>query len=207
MAKGEAVSEDDFAQLQFAESVPAPKGRPWPRYFARMLDSLSFGMVGIFILTIALVITTKSGADRLIAMTTGVGGLFVSSVLTFVLALLPIAFLIALAQTPGKWLFGIRVRNPDGSRLKFAKALKREGWVLMRGLGFGIPLVSLGTLVTSYISLKEDGYAPWDERLGCEVRHSPVTWFWWIRATFGALLFFAANFWGYFTLLRSMVAG
>jgi len=196
------MSEDDFSQLQFTESAPAPVGRPWPRYFARMLDSLLFGMVGIFILTIALAITTKTGADRLIAMTTGVGGLFVSNVLTFLLALLPIAFFIALAQTPGKWLFGIRVRNPDGSRLGFAKSLKREGWVIMRGLGFGIPLVSLGTLATSYACLKDDGYAPWDRRLGCEVRHVPATWFWWVRATLGALLFFVVNFWGYFSLLK-----
>lgn len=196
------MSDDDFAQLQFADAVPVPKGRPWPRYFARMLDSLLFGTLGMVLITIVLVITSTGGADRFAAMTTGFGGLFVSSVLTFLLAFLPIAFFIAFAQTPGKWLFGIRVRNPDGSRLGFAKALKREGWVMMRGLGFGIPLVSLGTLATSYACLKDDGYAPWDRRLGCEVRHAPATWFWWVRATFGALLFIVVNFWGYLTLLK-----
>ncbi|MFT3897178.1 MAG: RDD family protein [Thermomonas sp.] len=199
------MSEDTIAQLQFADRTLVQPGRPWPRYFARMLDSLLFGIVGIVILTIFLMITTRGGVDRLTTMTTaGFGGMVVSNILTFLLAFLPVAFLIAFAQTPGKWLFGIRVRNQDGSRLGFAKALKREGWVITRGLAFGVPLLSLGTLATSYATLKDDGYAPWDKRLKCEVQHAQATWFWWVRATFGAIVVFAMNFWGYFSMLGDM---
>lgn len=201
------MSEDAIAQLQFAERAPAQPGRPWPRLFARMLDSILFGFIGSIVMTIVLMITTRGGVDRFIAMTTGVGGMIVSNVLTFVLAFLPITFLIAFAQTPGKWLFGIRVRNLDGSRLGFAKALKREAWVIVRGVGFGVPLLTLIALATSYSHLKDEGRARWDEVLDCNVQHAPATWFWWVRATFGALLFFTVNFWGYFSLVKSMAAG
>ena len=201
------MSEDDFSQLQFTERAPAPVGRPWPRLFARMLDSILFGFLGSIVLTIVLMITTRGGVDRFIAMTTGVGGMIVSNMLTFVLAFLPIALLIAFAQTPGKWLFGIRVRNRDGGRLGFLKSLKREGGVIVGGVGFGVPLLTLIALATSYSHLKDEGRARWDEVLDCDVQHAPVTWFWWVRATFGALLFFIVNFWGYFSLVKSMAAG
>lgn len=201
------MSEDGFSQLQFTERATAPVGRPWPRLFARMLDTFLFGFLGSIVLTIVLMITTRGGVDRFTSMTTGVGGMVVSNVLTFLLAFLPIAFFVAFAQTPGKWLYGIRVRNKDGSRLKFTKTLKREGWVIVRGVGFGVPLLSLLALATSYSHLKDEGRARWDEVLDCDVQHSPVTWFWWVRATFGALLFFTTNFWGYFSLAKSMAAG
>lgn len=201
------MSEDDFTQLQFTERGPAPVGRPWPRLFARMLDTFLFAFVGSIILGIVLVIATRDGADRYVAMTNGVGGMLISNVLGYALALLPIAFFIAFVQTPGKWLFGIRVRNRDGSRLGFVKALKREGWVIVRGVGFGVPLLILIALATSYSHLKDEGRTRWDEVLDCDVQHAPATWFWWIRATFGALLCIAMNFWGYFSLLKSMATG
>ena len=72
------MSEDAIAQLQFAERAPAQPGRPWPRLFARMLDSILFGFIGSIVMTIVLMITTRGGGDRFIAMTTGVGGMIAS---------------------------------------------------------------------------------------------------------------------------------
>jgi hypothetical protein len=108
-------------------------------------------------------------------------------------ALLPIAVLLAFAQTPGKLLLGIRVRNSDGTRLSFFKALQREAWVLVRGLGLGVPLISFITLVMSHMDLKNEGMTAWDRKLDCRIEHAPRTLFWWVRATLGASLVLAFN--------------
>lgn len=201
------MSEEDFAQLQFADAAPVPKGRPWPRYFARMLDLMLFGIIGMILLTIVLLIVTRDGLDRFTAMTSGFGGTLLSNIVSIVLAAPFVALFIGLGQTPGKWLYGIRVRNRDGSRIGLAKALKREAWVIARGLAFGIPLLSLGTLVMSYSTLKDDGITSWDKAFDCDVQHAPKTWFWWARATFGALVFLTMSLGGYFILLKSMASG
>lgn len=162
--------------------------RPWPRYFARMIDILVFTFVFFLSLTIVLAFTSEVLLDRWVAVFEGFGGMIVSNIVSPVVAMLPIALLLAVGQTPGKWLFGIRVRDGDGRRLGFLSALKREGIVYVRGLGLGLPLISLFTLITSHGDLKEEGITPWDKSLGLTVSHAPATWFWWVRATFGAIL-------------------
>lgn len=117
--------------------------------------------------------------------------MFYANVLALLLAMLPIAVLLAFAQTPGKWLLGIRVRNADGTRLSFLKALQREAWVLVRGLGLGLPVVTLFTLVMSHGDLKNEGTTCWDRRFGCRVEHAPRTPFWWVRATLVASIVIA----------------
>ena len=179
--------------------------RPWPRYFARTIDVLVLGAAGMLVLVIVLEFTVPGGADRLLAAMEGVAGMVVSSMLVFLLALLPIACLLAFAQTPGKWLFGIRVRNADGSRMGLWKALKREAWVLVRGVGLGFPVVTLFTHVMSYSSLKDDGVTAWDQALGCDVRHAPATALWWVRATLGGAVVLAATAWGYIDYFRSIL--
>lgn len=189
---------DDTALPQATPAKPAPADpRPWPRYFARTIDALLFGTIVMFVFVIVLALTTETGADRVIALSEGIGGLLLSNVLVFVLAMLPIACLLAFAQTPGKWLFGIRVRNLDGSRLGLAKALKREAWVLVRGIGLAIPVVTLFTHIASFSSLKDDGITAWDQALGCDVQHAPATKLWWLRATLGGALVLAFSVWGY----------
>jgi uncharacterized RDD family membrane protein YckC len=194
-----------------AQEQPRPQPprdpRPWPRYFARTIDVLVFGMVGMFVLAMVLEIAAEGGADRLIALTEGAGGMVVSSMLLFVLAVPLLAGLLAFAQTPGKWLFGIRVRNADGSRMGLWKALKREAWVLVRGVGLGFPVVTLFTHIASYTDLKDDGATVWDRRLGCEVRHAPATPLWWVRAVLGGVAVVAVSVWGYIDSVLSIARG
>lgn len=188
-----AVAESPVA----SPAVPVRDPRPWPRYFARMIDTVVLGAVAGLVLGIVLVLATESGADRYVAMTEGVGGLVVSNVLGYLLAIVPIAFLLAFAQTPGKWLFGIRVRDHEGRRLGLWKALQREAWVLVRGVGIGIPLVTLFTHISSFTDLKDDGTTAWDRALRCQVTHAPATRWWWVRAILGGALVVALSLWGY----------
>lgn len=188
------MQENPFAHLEFAEpSATAATGRPWPRYFARMLDAILLGFVGSIILSLLLLVATENGLERFEALLAGPGSFFYDNVLVLALAFLPIALLLAFAQTPGKLLLGIRVRNSDGSRLSFSKALQREAWVLVRGLGLGLPLISFITLVMSHADLKNEGTTAWDRRLDCRVEHAPRTSFWWVRAILGASVVLAST--------------
>lgn len=170
-----------------ADDSPTPDPRPWPRYFARMLDTSILSMLVMIALLFPAVFIAPEAMDRLLAMLdTGIGGSILSNVLGLALAPLPTALLIARGQTPGKWLFGIRVRDADGRRLRVGMALKRELMVWVRGVGLGVPVVSLFALVTSHAALTDDGDTPWDKALGCRVEHAPRTVLWWVRAVLGA---------------------
>lgn len=188
-----------------SQSQPPQDPRPWPRYFARVIDVVLLGLVSMFVLGIVLEIFAEGGAQLLVKMSEGIGGMVLSSMLLFVLALPLVAGLLAFAQTPGKWLFGIRVRNADGSRMGLWKALKREAWVLVRGVGFGFPVVTLFTHIMSYSDLKDDGATVWDRRLRCDVRHAPATPLWWVRAALGGTAVIAFSVWGYIDSLLSIV--
>lgn len=199
---------DDLNPSQDITAAPVPADpRPWPRYFARMIDVLLFGMVGMLVIGVVMALATAMSEERMLAATAGVGGLLLSNVLMYLLALLPIACLLAFAQTPGKWLFGIRVRNADGSRMRLWTSLKREAWVVVRGIGLGLPLVTLFTQISSFTDLKEEGITAWDRKLGCQVQHAPATWFWWVRATSGGAVVLAVTVWGFIDYIRSMVGG
>lgn len=184
--------------------VAASDSRPWPRYLARMLDTIVLGAVVGMVLGIVMAFATEDGGARVFAAMEGVGGMLLSNVVSFVLAAVPLAFLLAFAQTPGKWLFGIRVRNPDGSRLGLWKALQREAWVLVRGVGFALPLVTMFTMISSYTDLKDDGVTAWDRALRCEVTHAPATLWWWMRAILGGLLVLCVSLWSYVDMFMPM---
>lgn len=188
------MQENPFAHLEFAEpSATAATGQPWPRYFARMLDAILLGFAGSMVLALLLLVATEKGLERFEALLTGPGSFFYENMMVLAVALLPIAVLLAFAQTPGKLLLGIRVRNSDGTRLSFFKALHREAWVLVRGLGLGLPLISFFTLAMSHSDLKNEGTTAWDRKFDCRVEHAPRTPFWWVRAMLGASLVLAFN--------------
>ena len=79
-------------------------------------------------------------------------------------------FLLGITGTTlGKWIYGIRVAKQDGSSLGIGLAFKRELAVFVRGYGFGIPLVSLFTLVTGYRTLTSEKMASWDRDYALQV--------------------------------------
>jgi hypothetical protein len=92
---------------------------------------------------------------------------------------LEVLFLVTLGTTPGKWIFGIHLRDEYGKKLKPKMAVNRTFSVYVQGLGAGLPIVSFLTLILSYRRLKLESITPWDERLGTDVIHSewgPVRW-------------------------------
>ena len=90
------------------------------------------------------------------------------------------AMLAGVGTTPFKALLGVRVRNNDGSKPTYFKALNRTFSVWLRGQGLGIPLFALFTGITSYNRLSRDGVTSWDRDGGYTVTHRTVTWWRWL---------------------------
>ena len=67
-------------------------------------------------------------------------------------------------QTPGKAILGIRLMQLDGTRLNLAKAIRRDLSLFVRGLGLGIPLFALFTLIWSFIKVNGGDQTSWDRK-------------------------------------------
>jgi uncharacterized RDD family membrane protein YckC len=86
----------------------------------------------------------------------------------------PISFALG-GRTAGKTLFNISVVNDDQSPLNFFQALNRSANVWARGLGFGIPIISLITTIRQYQELTKNGAATYDRDGGYRVTHGEIT--------------------------------
>jgi hypothetical protein len=59
--------------------------------------------------------------------------------------------------TPGKKLLGILVRDKNGERLNYKKALNRSAKVYLRGMGIGFPIIAMVTMIIEYEKLVKNG--------------------------------------------------
>jgi hypothetical protein len=138
--------------------------RPWVRYFARMLDIMLFGaLLGVGI-EVALPGVLDHANDLLI-------NAIVLGAWVFAEALLLASF----GTTPGKALLGTRLIYTGGLRFGYGVALARSALVWWRGLGAGLPLITLITMIVGYNTLKRERRASWDADAGFIVQHRPLT--------------------------------
>jgi hypothetical protein len=77
--------------------------------------------------------------------------------------------------TPGKLLLGITVREIDGSKLNFSRALNRSASVWFYGMGCGITFIEFITKVTSYNRLSKKGITRWDQNGKYSISHTKVS--------------------------------
>lgn len=126
------------------------------RLVARLLDTLTLGMLGAVVLY-ALAFRAMPGLDW-----PGTGVLLWLAVFAIVpLATLSLAFA---GRTPAKALLGLETRTPAGGNPSFAQALQREIDVTCRGMGLGLPPFTLVAMVVAATKLSSNGEASWDQR-------------------------------------------
>lgn len=145
------------------EVIPAlsTSVHPWRRFWARYLDVFTFSIVfGIFLAFFLPSILDQSEV-------------FLSMLILFIWIFAEAALLDTWGTTPGKWLLRISVQGPTG-KPHFSEALNRSFAVWFRGLGFGIPLVSLFTMSAAYNRLKKEGTSSWDQDGQFVVSHGNV---------------------------------
>jgi hypothetical protein len=82
--------------------------------------------------------------------------------------------LAAWGSTPGKALLRVRLRNSDGTKLSYAKALGRTARVWVKGVGLGIPFIALFTQIYAYNRLKKEGMTSWDEEGNFSLTHRVI---------------------------------
>lgn len=138
------------------------KGRPWTRFWARMLDYLIFGFVIGFI---SAIFNIPLPFDQQPFM-----GMLIIFLWVFVEAI----FLSTWGKTLGKWLLCIEVRGPEGAKLTFLQALNRSFSVWWMGLGAGIPIVNLVTMIIAAVKLSNCQITTWDRTGHFRVTHYPV---------------------------------
>ena len=96
------------------------------------------------------------------------------------------ALCLALAgRTPGKALFGVATHaSGSGGNPSFASALRREADVAWRGMGLGLPPLTLIAVVVAGAKFTNEGETAWDRNNGVAVRGGGG----WIQAGLVALL-------------------
>lgn len=147
--------------------------RPWPRLFARSIDTSVFIFVTIFVLAIA--------APGLID-DAGVIGF----VLLFAWSFVEAAMLSSSGTTPGKALFHIKVLNRDGTKMSYGAALKRSLEVWVKGMAIGVSQLSMFAQGYAYNRLVTTGATSWDTGKEHIVVHRDLSpW----KAALGGLLY------------------
>jgi uncharacterized RDD family membrane protein YckC len=137
---------------------------PWRRYGARMLDTTVNGALIIFLFAIAFYAVAPASADEFFLSLGGESGQFIDVIITAFSASFLSGLLVGVSGfTLGKWIFGVRVTNPDGSRLGIGEGLSRDFTVLLKGMGLGIPIFAIFTMASAYRRLKERNATSWDE--------------------------------------------
>ncbi len=143
---------------------------PWRRYLARMLDTAIIGSLSFMLLGMLLYAVVPGFAASFFEMLISPSGRLLDIMITFFIVMfLNAAFLGFTGGSIGKFFFGIKILDQHNRPIGYQAALKRELFVWFKGLGFGIPLVSLITMIASYSTLTNKGQTSWDEDMQLRV--------------------------------------
>jgi len=142
--------------------VPPKAPHPWRRYFARSFD---FGLVTTCYQVLLCLLLRVNFSERNIFLE--LIDVYICWGLVF---LLEPFFLSKWGKTPGKWLFGLSIRNKNGDLLTFKEAFERTFAVFCKGEGFAIPFYDLYRNYQSYKVCCDTGVMEWDENLRYEAK-------------------------------------
>ena len=154
--------------MRFDPPATATPAGAWSRYFARILDLV----LEIFVVGAAM---AALEVDPFANVRPAGLADFLSGLVVTPLALAIDAVVLALfGTTPGKALFGIRVRGFEGRKLSFGQAILRNLGMWFFGLGLGIPIVTVVTLIVSARKLWARDQVVWDDLGGFDVTQDGV---------------------------------
>ena len=136
----------------------------WSRYWSRLLDlTIWMGVCGFLLGFLFPNIFLK------LLEITGGNDLLVGVMLLPAVILIDALCLAAFGQTIGRAIAGIRVTKISGQRLTVSEAVNRNLQVYVKGLGLGIPIVSLVTLLNAHGKISAGQETSWDESVETRV--------------------------------------
>ena len=138
--------------------------RPWVRYWGRVFDLSLFGLLVSVGIQMFFPSASPSKAGEV--------GFHILAIFSWVLV--ESLLLTVFGTTLGKALFRTRVRLTGSDSIPFIFALHRSLRVWWRGLGAGIPIVTLFTLLHAETVLTRDSITSWDRELGFVVTHEKI---------------------------------
>ena len=127
---------------------------PWRRFFARWLDFALYSLVWEALAHLVLRWNVSESGWFINWLT----GYFAYFLMIFVEPLL----LSTLGTTPGKFIFGLEVRDANGAKLTYGAALARTWGVFRRGFGWGIPIYNIVRLVKCCRACNRGETMDWD---------------------------------------------
>lgn len=127
---------------------------PWRRYFARSFDMSLYSMFILIVLLYVFRVNPDGSrlGQSLVSIAAGIIMIFVEPLL-----------LSRLGTTPGKWIFGLRLRNNDGNNITYLQGLWRTFCAIKDGNGFNIPFYSLYRNYKSYKTCSANEEMSWDD--------------------------------------------
>lgn len=134
--KREALPPQSVIQPE-RDDTPRACWHPWQRYFARMLDlnlySAVFNVLWLVLLR-----------DQTVILSNGIFGWFLYLLLLmFTLLAAEPLWLHYWGWTPGKWVFGLKLRDEHGQKLTLSQGFERGCNVLLAGYGLNVPIFNL----------------------------------------------------------------
>ena len=156
-------------QLENAPAVPATDEVtelrvPWRRFWARFFDGCLYRALGLAVLTLGLrAVTPARGVTFL-------HGLLLWAVSVVLTVLLEPLLLSRFGATPGKWLLGLRVTDPDGRYLTREAAYTRTVDMLVHGMAFNVPVVRVFCLIRSLVRCEDGRPLAWETDSAVAVR-------------------------------------
>ena len=162
----QSATRDAFEPLEGDRSA-----HPWRRYFAKFIDLTVMSFGALFSLGIVLAFLVP---ERIPALMKPLDNQIIAGLVMIVLWIPLEAMLVSFANTPGRWIYGLRVRTLHGERLAFGQSMLRAGLLSVQGLGLSIPIFALVAQILAYRRLKASGSTAWDDQVGTEVVHAEM---------------------------------
>jgi hypothetical protein len=153
---------------------------PWRRYFARIFDLYVFILIFFFFLGIAFP-KLFVGSDKSLDVLYGILG-------SGAYAVFEGFCMNVFGGSLGKRLYGISVFRTHNEGFSLSISFRRSFAVWVRGLGFGIPIATLFTLLIAYRTLNREKQTSWDRDFQCAVTHKKLSAIRWIGILLAWLL-------------------
>lgn len=151
---------------------------PWMRLFARGMD---FALCKFLFLTLFLLVFRWHGCLKLAWLwrTLFDIGIYCVSIL------LEPFWLHYVGWTPGKWIFGLKLRDKNGEKLSLSQARSRAWRVAWEGDGLYIPFYNLWRNWKSYKCCADHEDCWWDVYESCRYTREERKWYglWWAGET------------------------
>ena len=165
-----------------APTADAARARPFIRFWARMFDYTAVSVL-IFQLSDVAVPQALPGESltevfsRYMAEMQKPEALIFARTLFFALIgwhFIEAVLIHLFGTTPGKAIFGVKVKTEDGDPVPMKTSLGRSFYVYVMGVGFyQFPLILIG-MIFSYFRIQSTGNCLWDQHLKIRVENPPL---------------------------------